>query len=123
MHKKEISLDHLLKAINLPTLLKKKQNHKITNIADLVSAKTTTISFFSNIKYQDQLQKSKASAILTTEKYKNLIPKKIVAIVCKNPEIEFIKVANFFYPDSYFSKVSNKNLNSREIKKKFKTSQ
>lgn len=121
MHKKEISLDHLLKAINLPALLKKKKNLKITNIADLVSAKTKTISFFSNIKYQDQLLKSKASAILTTEKYKNLIPKNIVAIVCENPEIEFIKVANFFYPDSYFSKVSNKNLNLREIKKKFKT--
>ena len=83
MHKKEISLDHLLKAINLPTLLKKKQNLKITNIADLVSAKTKTISFFSNIKYQDQLQKSKASAILTTEKYKNLIPKKLLQLCVK----------------------------------------
>ena len=69
----------------------------------------------------NQLKKTKASCVFTKEKYLNLIPKKITAVICKNPEIEFIKVANFFYPDSYYSKVSNRKLSLKEIDKKFKT--
>jgi UDP-3-O-[3-hydroxymyristoyl] glucosamine N-acyltransferase len=121
MNKKIVLLSHLLKKINFPMALDKKSNIKIEDISDLFSAKKNTISFFSNINYQDQLKKTQASAIFTKEKYQNLIPKNIIAIRCKNPEIEFVKAANFFYPDSYFTRVSNKKLNSKEIQKKFKT--
>ena len=121
MQKKKVTLKFLLKAINFPIVLNKKSNIKITEIADLASAKKNSISFFSNIKYQDELIKTNASAIFTKRKYQALIPKKIVSVICKDPEIIFIKTANFFYPDSYFSKVSNNNLNSKDIVKKFKT--
>jgi UDP-3-O-[3-hydroxymyristoyl] glucosamine N-acyltransferase len=121
MKKKIFSLSQLLKAINLDFTVDKKLNIAISDIADLVLAKNNTISFFSNIKYQGQLKETKASAIFTKEKYLKVIPKNITAIICKNPEIEFIKAANFFYPDSYFSIVSNKKLNLKEIDKKFKT--
>ena len=121
MKKKSFTLNQLIKAIDLRATLDKKLNIKILDVADLVFAKKNTISFFSNINYLKQLQKTKASAIFTYEKYQSLIPNNITAIVCKNPEIEFIKAANFFYPDSYYSKVSNKKLNLKEIDKKFKT--
>ena len=121
MNKKKVFLNHLLKAINSPTILKKKSNIKVVDVGDLFLSKKNMISFFSNISYQDQLKKTKASVIFTKEKYRSLIPKNIITILCKNPEIDFIKATNFFYPDSYYSKVSNKNLNLKEINKKFKT--
>lgn len=121
MREKKVTLKFLLKAINLSVVLNEQLNIKITEIADLINAKKNSISFFSNIKYQDHLKKTKASAIFTKKKYRALIPKKIVAIICKDPEIAFIKTANFFYPDSYFSKVSNNSLNLKDISKNFKT--
>ena len=121
MKKKALFLNRLLKAIDLQVILDKKKNIKIINVADLTLATKNTISFFSNVKYLEQLKKTKASCVFTKEKNLNLIPKKIIAVICKNPEIEFIKVANFFYPDSYYSKVSNKKLSLKEIDKKFKT--
>ena len=111
----------MLKAVDLQVILDKKKNIKIINVADLTLATKNTISFFSNVKYLEQLKKTKASCVFTKEKYLNLIPKKITAVICKNPEIEFIKVANFFYPDSYYSKVSNRKLSLKKIDKKFKT--
>jgi UDP-3-O-[3-hydroxymyristoyl] glucosamine N-acyltransferase len=121
MKKKALFLNQLLKVIDLRVTLDKKLNIKIIDVADLALATKNAISFFSNINYLEQLKKTKASCIFTKEKYLNLIPKKITAIICKNPEIEFIKVANFFYPDSYYSKVSNKKLSLKEIDKKFKS--
>ena len=121
MKKKALFLNQLLKAIDLRVTLDKILNIKIIDVADLSLATKNTISFFSNVNYLEQLKKTKASCIFTKEKYLNLIPKKITAIICKNPEIEFIKVANFFYPDSYYSKVSNKKLSLKEIDKKFKS--
>ena len=121
MKKKAPFLNQLLKAIDLQVILDKKKNIKIINVADLTLATKNMISFFSNVKYLEQLKKTKASCVFTKEKNLNLIPKKITAVICKNPEIEFIKVANFFYPDSYYSKVSNKKLSLKEIDKKFKS--
>ena len=121
MKKKALFLNQLLKAIDLRVTLDKILNIKIIDVADLALATKNTISFFSNINYLEQLKKTKTSCVFTKEKYLNLIPKKITAIICKNPEIEFIKVANFFYPDSYYSKVSNKKLSLKEIDKKFKS--
>ena len=121
MKKKALFLNQLLKAIDLRVTLDKILNIKIIDVADLSLATKNTISFFSNVKYLEQLKKTKASCVFTKEKYLNLIPKKITAVICKNPEIEFIKVANFFYPDSYYSKVSNKKLSLKKIDKKFKT--
>ena len=94
---------------------------KVSDVADLTSATKNSISFFSNVNYLEQLKKTKTSCLFTNEKYLNLIPKKITQVICKNPEIEFIKAANVFYPDNYYSKVSNKKLSSKEINKKFKT--
>ena len=121
MKKKALLLSKLLKAIDLRVSLDKKLDMKVSDVADLTSATKNSISFFSNVNYLDQLQKTKASCIFTKEKYFNIIPKKIIPIICKSPEIEFAKVANFFYPDSYYTKVSNKKLSLKEISKKFKS--
>ena len=121
MKKKTLFLKKLLQAIDLRVTLDKKSNIKIFDVADLTLATKNMVSFFSNVNYLEQLAKTRASCIFTKKKYLYLIPKKIIAIVCKNPEIEFAKAANFFYPDSYYSKVSNKKLSLKEIDKKFKT--
>jgi UDP-3-O-[3-hydroxymyristoyl] glucosamine N-acyltransferase len=121
MKKKAFFLNHLLKTIGLKVTLDKNQNIKIFDVAGLLLGVKNTISFFSNVNYLEELKKTKTSAIFTKEKYTKLIPKNIIKIICKNPEIEFIKAANFFYPDNYYSKVSNKKINLKDINKKFKT--
>ena len=52
-----------------------KLNINISDIGELISAKKNTVSFFSNINYQDQLKKTNASVLFTKEIYKYLIPK------------------------------------------------
>ena len=119
MKNKFFSLDFILKKIDSIKVINKK-NIDITGINDLISAKKKNITFFSNITYQNLLKKTNASVILTKQSFQKLVPKKITTILCKNPELEFIKIANFFYPDSYYSKISNEFIPLNKINKKFK---
>ena len=51
MKTKGFFLNRLLKEINLQFTLDKKENIKILDVADLLSEKKNSISFFSNINY------------------------------------------------------------------------
>ena len=115
--------------IDLKTLLIKSKvvfsNHKIINLQidsalDLEISNKKSISFFSNIKYLGSLKKTKAKAILTTNDHVKYISKNKFAIIVAKPEIEFAKILNYFYPESYYSKISYNNLSKNLIKKKFK---
>ena len=100
---------------------KNTKNVMIKGISDLSSAKKNYITFFSNLKYLKQLNNTKASAIIISKKNLNLIPKKIIPIYSSFPEVDFAKIVNLFFPNSYFSKISYKNLDLKEVKKKFKS--
>ena len=120
MKKKDIlSLSNILKAINFQKQSSKLNEININGISELSKAKKHQITFFSNIKYLDKLKKSKASAIFISDKYKKHVPKKIIVLKSAQPEIDFIKVANIFFPDSYFSKISYLHLTEKQIIKKY----
>ena len=57
MKTKGFFLNRLLKEINLQFTLDKKENIKILDVADLLSEKKNSISFFSNINYLEELKK------------------------------------------------------------------
>ena len=77
-----------------------KKKIKITNVTDLKSAHLTDISFINNIKYLDNLKKSKAKYIITNEnlfsKIKNYCNPIVVTDVLKS----VYEVVLLFYPDS-----------------------
>jgi UDP-3-O-[3-hydroxymyristoyl] glucosamine N-acyltransferase len=119
--KKKISLKTILKKIGNKSKLQIAENIAIHNVGDLYNSKKNYLTFCSNPKYVNILKKTKASAILIPSKFKHYVPKKSISIISDHPELDFFKVLNFFYPDSYFSIITLQNLNSLEIKKKYKT--
>ena len=119
--KKFFYLEDVLKKIGINQKLCYKKNIQIKNIADLSSSKKNYLSFFSSTKYLKYLKKTKASAILVSEKLKSYIPKNKLPIICENPELYFIKVQNLFFPDSYFSKLKHQTINPDQLKYKNKT--
>ena len=102
--------------------LKQKINKKIliSDVRDIKNAKKNHITFFTNSKYLELLKKTTATAIIIAEKFKKYVPKKTFSITSQNPELDFAKVSNLFYPESYFSKISYENLDLQSIKKKYK---
>jgi UDP-3-O-[3-hydroxymyristoyl] glucosamine N-acyltransferase len=113
-------LSEILKKINNKKKLKNKENIIIQDVRDLLSSKKSHLTFCSNPNYVNFLKKTKASAVLVLDKFKNHVPKKTIAIVSKYPELDFVKISNLLYPDSYFSKISYKNLDLKIIKAKYK---
>ena len=114
-------LKKILKEINNKLKLKKQENIPINDIGDLVSAKKNHLTFCSTHKYINFLIKTKASAVIVQKKFTKYVPKKTIAIISEYPELDFAKISNLFYPESYFSKITYKNLDFKTIKEKYKT--
>lgn len=93
-------LNYVLKKLFF--LVKKKYiNTLVHNISTLEEAKTNDITFFDKVKYEDLLNKSKASNIIIREEHLGLVKNKNVQlIISKNPLLDFILVAKTFYPDA-----------------------
>ena len=118
--KKKYLLHGLLKKNNIYFEKNVIPNIEINNAADLSLAKKNHISFFSNMRYLEFLKTTQASAIFIKKKHLSNAPKNIIKIVSENPEIEFFKILNFFYPESYYSKYLSKPLSLKLLKKKYK---
>ena len=114
-------LHSLLRKLKIKFDKNKIKNIFINNIGDLYNSKINDFSFFSNINYLSILKNSKASAVFVKKEHIKFVPNNMTSIISKHPEIDFIRLACIFYPDSYFSKISYDNYSSLEIKKKFKT--
>ena len=115
-----LSLSNILSEINYKKIIKGKINIIINNVNDIRNAKKNEISFLSNIKYLNFLQKTKASAVFVQKKHLKYLPKNTIALISEKPEQEFLKVINLFYPDSYYTKSTYKFLTTKQIKSKFK---
>ena len=118
--RKNIDLKSLLQKSNANYLNQKVISLKINSALDLEKSNTQSISFFSNVKYLELLKKTKAKVVITTKDLLKYVPKKKFVIIAIKPEIEFAKILNYFYPESYYSKISYENLSISLIKKKYK---
>jgi|FLOH01.1.fsa_nt_gi UDP-3-O-[3-hydroxymyristoyl] glucosamine N-acyltransferase len=119
--KNTLFLDRILKEIDNKLKLKKQENISITEIVDLVNAKKNHLAFCSTAKYINFLIKTKASAVIVQKKFAKYVPKKTIAIISKYPELDFAKISNLLYPESYFSKITYTNLDFKTIEGKYKT--
>ena len=77
-----------------------KKKIKITNVTDLKSAHLTDISFINNIKYLDNLKKSKAKHIITNENLFSKIKNYCNPIVVTNVLKSVYETVLLFYPNS-----------------------
>ena len=118
--KKSYLLHLLLSKFKINFDKKKIKNIIINDVRDLLDSRPYCLSFFSNINYLSFLKNTKASVVLVKKEHINYVPKKITFIISQDPEIDFIKLASFFYPNSYYSKILYDNYDLLEIKKKFK---
>lgn len=112
-----LSLSKIIKSLSLKQSFTK--DIIINNVNDIKYAKKNEITFFSNIKYINFLINSKASAIIVEKKFLKSVPKKCIPLISESPDLDFIKVASLFYPESYFCKILYKSLSNDKIKKKY----
>ncbi len=75
-------------------------NQKIFNVNNIKDAKNGEIIFFNDIKYENNLKVTKASACITNKKLAKYLNKKTIPIISENPLLDFYKVVSVFYPES-----------------------
>ena len=122
MNKQKFKLELILKKVNfLGTKNLYNKNIIINDVRDLSSAENGHLTFFSNIKYLNSLKNTKAKAIFIKNDFVKHLPECTIPLICDFPEIYFSKSVEFFYPNSYFSKINYNYLSNSIIKKKYKT--
>ena len=76
--------------------------HKIYDVASISNARINEITFINNLKYLDDLNKTKASFCFIEEKFVKLVKnKKLKLIISSNPLLDLIVVCKLFYPDAH----------------------
>ena len=95
--KKNIYLSDILNVLRIKNF---KKNVKINNIADLSMATANDISFFNNLKYLENLKKSKVKYVISHDKYTHKINKYCKPIIVKNVLKSVYQVTKIFYPNS-----------------------
>ncbi len=68
----------------------------INGVAPLSSANNSQISFFVNTKYQSELKKTEAGAVLLSYDDVDICP--VHCLICKDPYVGYIKVVNLLNP-------------------------
>jgi len=73
-------------------------NKEITGLNSLNDANENELTFLENTKYINDLNSTKAGAILITKEYSNQLPQNCVALVCDEPYLALAKLSKLFAP-------------------------
>ena len=73
---------------------------KVSNIADLSTARKDNITFFHSKKYEELASTTKASFCITTKNLKDYLPNHSNKIIVDNVLMATAKITKVFYPDS-----------------------
>jgi UDP-3-O-[3-hydroxymyristoyl] glucosamine N-acyltransferase len=92
---------------------KKFSNKKIFGVSSIKEAKIGDLTFFNDLKYEHDVNITKASACIVSKKLAKYLNKNTTPIISQNPLLDFYKTVIFFYPDS-----SNDNEKVINLKKK-----
>lgn len=79
---------------------KKFPKKKIINVSNLSASNKNEITFFDNLKYINELKKTKASFCLVKKKFESYLGKNCIPIISENPLLDFIIISKLFYPES-----------------------
>ena len=72
-------------------------NQIIENINSIENANSNDLIFFSDLKYLESLNKTKAKGCFMISKYKENLPNNCEPIIVDNPYLAFTYLTNFFY--------------------------
>ena len=92
------SITDIFKLLNLKNTLK--EDIKVFDIKDLISADKNCITFFHSKKYKEIAKKTKASFCITNESLKNELSKNCIPIIVDNVLVSVSKITAKFYPNS-----------------------
>lgn len=81
-------------------LEKKFQNKKIFGVNNIQDANVGDVTFFNDLKYENDIKITKASACIVNKKLSKYLNKNTVPIISQNPLLDFYKTVIFFYPNS-----------------------
>ena len=93
---------------------KKFYNQKIFSVNNIQDAKLGDITFFNDLKYENDIKITKATACIVSKKLAKYLNKNTIPIISQNPLLDFYKTVILFYPDS--STDNEKVINSNDIK-------
>jgi len=79
---------------------KKFYNQKITGVNNVQNANVGDVTFFNDLKYENDIKITKASACIVSKKLAKYLNKKTIPIISQNPLLDFYKTVYIFYPDS-----------------------
>jgi UDP-3-O-[3-hydroxymyristoyl] glucosamine N-acyltransferase len=86
-------------------------NKKIFGASNIKESKIGDVTFFNDLKYEHDINITKASACIVSKKLAKYLNKNTIPIISQNPLLDFYKTVIFFYPDS--SNDNEKVINSK----------
>ena len=110
--KKFIFLNDIFKICNYTE--KKISNQKMSGVNNIKDAKIGDVTFFNDLKYENAIKITQASACIVSKKLAKYLNKNTIPIISQNPLLDFYKTVILFYPDS--STDNEKVINSKNIK-------
>jgi UDP-3-O-[3-hydroxymyristoyl] glucosamine N-acyltransferase len=110
--KKFIFLNDIFKICNY--IDKKISDQKISGVNNIKDAKIGDVTFFNDLKYENDIKITKASACIVNKKLVKYLNKNTIPIISQNSLLDFYKTVILFYPDS--STDNEKVINSINIK-------
>jgi len=87
---------------------------KIFGARNIKESKIGDVTFFNDLKYEHDINITKASACIVSKKLAKYLNKNTIPIISQNPLLDFYKTVIFFYPDS--SNDNEKVINSKNKK-------
>ena len=114
---KFLTFEDLYKICNLPNSFNFKE--KILDVNNIKDANNSDITFLNNPIFLNDAKKSKALACFVGKKFKKYLKKEIIPLVSEQPEIDFYKIVNFFYPNSSKDNEYVNNIKKKKHKKKY----
>jgi UDP-3-O-[3-hydroxymyristoyl] glucosamine N-acyltransferase len=94
---------------------KKFYNQKIFGVNNIEDAKIGDVTFFNDLKYENNIKITKASACIVNKKLVKYLNKKTIPIISDNPLLDFYKTVIIFYPDSSIDDEKVINLKNKNL--------
>jgi UDP-3-O-[3-hydroxymyristoyl] glucosamine N-acyltransferase len=75
-------------------------NQKIFGVNNVQDAKVGDVTFFNDLKYENDIKITEASACIVNKNLVKFLNKNTIPVISQNPLLDFYKVVSIFYPDS-----------------------
>ena len=107
---KYIEIKEILEKNSFEVTSKLSEKEIFHGLKTILNSSENDLSFFSNIRYLNDLKKIKAKACLIEEKFLSFLPKNCYPIIVKDPYLALALVSNLFSDDNI---QSNGNISSK----------